>query len=286
MATPPQTETFDVTYGTGNGRDLHLDILRPDAPLHPLRPAVLWVHGSGWQAGDRQPNPNHLLAARGFVTATMSYRLSDEAVFPAQIHDVKAALRFLRATSEQWGIDAERIGIWGHSAGGHLAALAALSAGIPALEGDGGHSDESSEVQAAVPLSPPTDFLVDWFAASEFPPHEEALAAVSDFLDGDPLTDPAVADRARLASPARLVRPDAPPMLVVHGSLDDLVPVEQGRILVEALLDVADDASLLELPHDGHGLESVFTDPAGPAMAEIIAFFERILGPVPPVDAP
>lgn len=285
MATPPLVETFDVTYGTGNGRDLRLDILRPDVPLHPLRPAILWVHGGGWRAGERQPNPNQVLAERGFVTATMSYRFSDESVFPAQIHDVKAALRFLRATAENWGIEADRIGIWGHSAGGHLAALAAMSEGIPSLEGEGGHADESSAVQAAVPLSPPTDFLVDWFATSEYPPHDEALSAVHDLLDGNPLTDADVADRARMASPARLVRPDAPPVLVVHGTLDDLVPVSQAHLFVESLLDVGDDASLLELPHDDHGLESVFGDPRGLAMDEIVTFFERTLGPVPPTDA-
>lgn len=285
MASPPLAETFDVTYGTGSGRDLQLDILRPDVPLHPLRPAVLWVHGGGWRAGERQPHVNHVLAERGFVTATMSYRFSDEAVFPAQIHDVKAALRFLRATSEDWGLDAERIGIWGHSAGGHLSALAAMSEGIPSLEGEGGHPDESSAVQAAVPLSPPTDFLVDWFATSEFPPHEEALSAVQEFLDGNPLTESEVTSRAGLASPARLVQADAPPVLVVHGTLDDLVPVSQAHLFVEALLEVGNDASLLELPHDDHGLGSVFDEPTGVVMAEIIAFFERTLGPVPPVPA-
>ncbi len=285
MAAPQLVETFDLTYGTGNGHDLRLDILRPDALLHPLRPAVLWVHGGGWRAGERQPHPNRALAERGFVTATMSYRFSDENVFPAQIHDVKAALRFLRATSEDWGIDADRIGIWGHSAGGHLAALAAVSEGIPVLEGEGGHPDESSAVQAAVPLSPPTDFLVDWFAASDYSPHEEALSAVHEFLDGNPLTDPEIADRAQLASPARLVHAEVPPMLVVHGTLDDLVPVDQGKRFVEALLERGVDASLLELPHDDHGLGSVFEEPESAAMTEIIAFFERTLGPVPPMAA-
>jgi acetyl esterase/lipase len=288
-------ETFDVTYGTGGGHDLQMDILRPNAPLHPLRPAVLWVHGGGWRGGERQPHPNYVLAERGFVTATMSYRFSDEAFFPAQIHDVKAALRYLRGTSEEWGLDAERIGIWGHSAGGHLAALAAVSEGIPALEGEGGHPEESSAVQAAVPLSPPTDFLVDWFAHSDYPPHPEIEVVVRALLDGIDLTDPVVAERARLASPHLLVHPETPPVLVVHGTRDDAVPVAQGKLFVEALLDVGCDASLLELPHDDHALDSVFGDhgmvpvhvtdhdPVTPAMQEIVRFFERTLGPVPPL---
>jgi pectinesterase len=106
----------------------------------------------------RQPNPNRTLAEHGFVTATIDYRLSHEAIFPAQIHDVKAAIRFLRDNHQRFGIDPERIGVWGHSAGGHLAALAGVAGNVPELEGDGGTAGVSSAVQAAAPLSPPTLF--------------------------------------------------------------------------------------------------------------------------------
>jgi acetyl esterase/lipase len=273
----------DIPYGTGGGRDLLLDILRPDVPAHPLRPAVIWVHGGGWREGSRADSPNAMLARRGFVTASISYRLVDEAIFPAQIHDVKAAIRFLRANAPRWGIDPERIGIWGHSAGGHLAALAAVSEGIPALEGDGGSPDESSDVQAAVPMAPPTDFLVDWFADSGFPHHEDAWGAVENLLNGLDLDDPETSELARIASPARIATAGAPPILVVHGTLDDLVPVGQGRVFVNALLERGVDASLLELPHDDHGLGSVYgEDPVAvtPAGQEIIDFFVRTLGPV------
>ncbi len=284
MTTPSLIEHRDIAYGTGGGRELHLDILRPDAPATPARPAVLWVHGGGWAAGERQPSPSDLLATRGFITATMSYRFSDEAIFPAQIHDVKAAIRFLRANATEYGIDPERIGIWGASAGGHLAALAAVSEGIPQLEGEGGNPNESAAVQAAVPLCPPTDFLADWQSQTDFPPHPEVEHLIPTLLGGDDLNDPVIAERARLASPLQLVHADVPPVLVVHGTLDDLVPVLQGRTFVETLLEHDIDASLLELPNDDHGLQSVFEatpEDVTSAATEIINFFERTLGSPP-----
>ncbi len=287
--TPALIAEPDIPYGTGGGRELHLDILRPDLPLVPARPAVIWVHGGGWREGSRSPAPNVQLAKHGFVTASISYRLSDEAIFPAQIHDVKAAIRFLRANADRWGIDPARIGIWGHSAGGHLAALAAVTSGMPELEGDGGNPDQDSNVQASVPMSPPSDFTVDWYDESGFPPHERAPSAVDALFGGLDPADPADMDRARSASPIHHVSAGDPPMLVVHGALDDLVPIAQGRNLVLALQEHGVDALLLELPHDDHGLLQVFGDlgvhredgePVTPAMAEIVAFFVRTLEPV------
>lgn len=280
---PPLILESDIPYGNGGGRELLLEVLRPDVPPHPERPAVIWVHGGGWRGGERGENPNRMLAERGFVTVAISYRFSHEAIFPAQIHDVKAAIRFLRAHAERWGIDPERIGIWGHSAGGHLAALAAISGGLPALEGNGGNQDESSLVQAAVPMSPPTDFLVDWYAGSGFPPNEDGFSAVFELLGGNDLDDPEIWERAALASPVALATTAAAPMLIVHGTLDDLVPVDQGRKLVTTLLDLGVDASLLELPLDDHGLGSVYAeaiDAPSVAMEEVIDFFVRRLGPV------
>ena len=273
----------DIPYGTGGGRTLLLDVLRPDVPLHPPQPAVIWVHGGGWRGGERGEHPNRMFAERGFVTVTISYRFSHEAIFPAQIHDVKAAIRFLRASSERWGIDPERIGIWGHSAGGHLAALAAVSGGLPALEGDGGNADESSLVQAAAPMSPPTDFLVDWYEGSGFPPHEDGMSAVIDLLDGLDLMEPDIRERAELASPVVLASADAAPMLVIHGTRDDLVPVGQARKLVATLLDLGVDASLLEFSEGDHSMESLIGPEDGtitPARQEIIKFFIRTLGQV------
>jgi len=273
-----------IPYGTGSGRELLLDVQRPDVPISPSRPVVIWIHGGGWRGGEREPNPNPMLARRGFVTASVSYRLSVEAIFPAQIHDVKAAIRFLRASAIRWGIDPDRIGIWGHSAGGHLAALAAVSAGIPGLEGEGGWADESSEVQAAAPMSPPTDFLVDWYRESGMPPHEDGLSAIAELLDGLDLDDPVIRERAALASPIAMVSARTAPMLVVHGTEDDLVPIGQARKLVEALLEAGAEASLLELPGIDHSMEAMIGPEDGtitPVRKEIVDFFVRMLGPVP-----
>jgi acetyl esterase/lipase len=273
----------DIPYGTGSGRELVLDVLHLAPPGMSLRPAVIWVHGGGWRGGEREFNPNSMLAERGFVTATISYRFSQEAIFPAQIHDVKAAIRFLRANASRWRIDPERIGIWGHSAGGHLAALAAVSEGIPALEGEGGNPDESSLVQAAVPMSAPADFLVDWSEESAFPPHEEVIEVIPQLLGGADFDDPLISEQARLASPVALATADSAPMLVVHGTLDDLVPVSQSRRLVTTLIELGVDASLLEFPEGDHSMESMIGPENGtitPARQEIIDFFMRTLGPV------
>lgn len=280
---PSLTLETGIRYGTGGGRELTLDVLRPDLPLVPPRPAVIWVHGGGWRGGYRDPNPNPMLARRGFVTASIGYRLSEEAIYPAQIHDVKAAVRFLRANANRWGVDPERIGIWGHSAGGHLAALMAVSAGIARLEGEGGCADESSEVQAAAPMSPPTDFLVDWYKESGLPSHEDGLSAIAELLDGLDLDDPVIRDRAALASPVAMVTAEAAPMLIVHGVVDDLVPIGQARKLVNALLDVGVEASLLELPGIGHSQEMMIGPeeaPIGPVRKHVVEFFVRTLGPV------
>jgi acetyl esterase/lipase len=132
-------------------------------------------------------------------------------------------------------------------------------------------------------MSPPTDFLVDWYDDPGFPRHEDGMSPIVDLLGGYDLDDPTIRERARLASPVALATSESPPMLVVHGMRDDIVPVGQGRKLVTTLLDLGGEASLLELPMDDHGLASVFGDMgAAPpvAMGDVIAFFVQTLGSV------
>jgi arylsulfatase A len=151
---------LDVTYARYGDRSLEMDIYRPKEVWGDL-PAVVCIHGGGWQKGQRTNHANvaQELAARGYVAATISYRLSGEAPFPAAIHDCKAAVRFLRANAAEFGIDADNIGAIGLSAGGHLTALLATSAGQEQLEGEGGHAGVSSAIQAAVPMGAQTDLL-------------------------------------------------------------------------------------------------------------------------------
>ena len=149
---------LDVTYARYRERTLEMDIYWPNGKSGPL-PAVICIHGGGWAKGSRKSHTKiaQALAARGYVAATISYRLSGEAPFPAQIHDCKAAVRFLRANAAKYGADADQIGAIGLSAGGHLTALLATSGNVKELEGNGGNAKFSSVIQAAVPMGAQTD---------------------------------------------------------------------------------------------------------------------------------
>ena len=153
-------EKRDVTYARYGDRTLEMDIFRPKSSWGKL-PAIVCIHGGGWKKGDRSKFAPmaQAMAAKGYVAATISYRLSGEAQFPAAIHDCKAAVRFLRANADELGIDSRKIGAMGLSAGGHLTALLAATNGIPELEGNGGNADFSSAVQAAVPMGVPSDAM-------------------------------------------------------------------------------------------------------------------------------
>ena len=151
---------LNVTYARYGDRTLEMDVYRPKGVWGTL-PAVVCIHGGGWAKGNRLSHEKvaQAIAARGYVAATISYRLSGEAPFPAQINDCKAAVRFLRANAKKYGIDSDHIGAIGLSAGGHLTALLATSGGVAELEGEGGYPEFSSTIQAAVPMGAQTDFL-------------------------------------------------------------------------------------------------------------------------------
>jgi acetyl esterase/lipase len=236
-----------IRYGTAPGDvPLYLDVLAPDPrPARPA-PAVVYLHGGGWRSGERvsamPPWLNPILAGNGFVAVSVSYRLSDEAPFPAQIHDVKAAVRWLRANAAQLSIDPTRIGIWGDSAGGHLASLLALSDGVAELDGECGSPGESSAVQAVVARCAPADFL----ELNE--PADEVLVQ----LFGGRLDERA--ELRRLASPVCHVHAGAPPFLLVHGTADEVVPYKQATGLAEALRVHGVDVSLHTVPGGHHNL--------------------------------
>src|SRR6476469_5456429 len=154
-----------IVFAEVDGHPLRLDVLQPAERGRDRLPAVIWVHGGGWLEGWYTDGDSWWccppMAAAGFVTLSIMYRMSDEAIFPAQIHDVKGAIRWVRANAAELGVDPERIGIWGHSAGGHLAALAGVTGDLAALEGTVGPAGYASAVQAVVAGSPPTDFTGD-----------------------------------------------------------------------------------------------------------------------------
>lgn len=233
------TSLADVTYSTIPGyRPMVVDIYMPAKKGGP-KPLVLYIHGGGWVGGHTRhsgalgnfPAVLAKLASEGFVVASLEYRLADEAHFPAQLQDARAALRFLKANAAQYGIDPSRTGIWGGSAGGHLTALTALTCGVGYLDPAGTKAEVGSECAQAA---------VTWYGVFDF----GALAKVR--KDGN---DPAGAhllgcngacqpESYALASPVTYIDPRDPPMLLIHGEQDQVVPVAQSR-LAEARLKAA-----------------------------------------------
>ena len=207
----------EVTYARYGDRTLEMDIYRPKGEWGAL-PAVVCIHGGGWAKGDRTSHAKiaQALAARGYVAATISYRLSGEAPFPAQIHDCKAAVRFLRANAKTYGINPDQIGAIGLSAGGHLTALLATSGGVKELEGNGGHSKFSSTIQAAVPMGAQTDLLSE--RTREISAIEARGKIWRQFLGGALADQPAT---YLLASPLHHLDKADPPVWLITGQNDD-----------------------------------------------------------------
>ena len=226
-------------------RPRELDLYRPatDEPV----PLVVFLHGGGWRAGSRRsagpayarlsPTPFERVAQAGIAVASVDYRLSGEARWPAQLHDVKAAVRWLRSRAGELGIDADRIAAWGESAGGHLAALLGVTGSE--LDGDVGVRGPSAAVCAVAAWYPPTDLL-------ELPGDNGADAMAGDsreaLLLGGPL--PTLPELARQASPVAHVSAAAPPFLLLHGRADRLVSYRQSDRLRDALAAVGASVDL------------------------------------------
>ncbi|MBE3584306.1 MAG: alpha/beta hydrolase [Limnochordaceae bacterium] len=264
----------DLTYATVNGKALLLDLYLPPEPAGPL-PLIVWVHGGAWRSGSKE-NPRLALEMvyRGYAVASINYRLSQEAVFPAQIQDVKAAIRWLRANSSTYGLDPERIGAWGSSAGGHLVALLGTSGGVDLFDQGGGNYDQSSRVQAVVDFYGPTDFLQinSMMEAGSLRDRPSAAYSALSLLLGGPIRDNL--DKAAAASPITYITPDDPPFLIVHGKQDRTVPYQQSVIFYDALRRAGVEATLVILPEAQHG-GPAFSDPQ--LLEQIADFFDRHL---------
>ena len=246
----------DLEYCRVDGRPLLLDLYLPTGAGR-RRPAVLWVHGGGWQGGSREDAMVPLwLVGRGYAVASLDYRLSGEAVFPAQIEDCKAAVRWLRAQAVRYHLDPERIGAWGISAGGHLAALLGTTGDVKELEGHGGHLEFSSRIQAACVYCGPTDFLqmLPLRGRELFDLTISVMAA----LIGGPLEENE--DKVARANPVTYVTPDDPPFLIMNGDADPLVPPGQAEVLYRALRKAGVEAALHIIEGGGHIFFSSETD--------------------------
>jgi arylsulfatase A len=206
----------NLTYARYGERTLALDLYRLKDASTPL-PAIVCIHGGGWFQGDRSSMRPlaQALAARGFVAVTISYRLSGEKKFPAQIEDCKAAVRWLRANATKYGMDPEAIGVTGLSAGGHLAALLATSGGVKELEGDGGIAAQSSAVQAGIAMGAQSDLLTERIRTlSKAPENPHYRPFLGGTMDDMPKT-------YALASPRHHLDKGDPPLLFMTGELDD-----------------------------------------------------------------
>lgn len=221
----------EIEYARVGETRLPLDLYTPaDQPNNSHRPKlIVWLHGGAWRSGSRDFMPLSPLVEQGYAVASVDYRLTSVAPFPAQAHDVKAAIRFLRAHAEKLKLDTRRITLAGSSAGGHLAALVGVTNGHSELEGEvGNHHDQSSDVQAIVDFFGPTNLTT---ILDQSTPHGLGvrIPALQLLLGGQPDDKP---ELAKLASPVFHVDDSDPPLLIIHGDQDPQVPINQSHELV------------------------------------------------------
>jgi acetyl esterase/lipase len=233
----------DVPYIENGHERNRLDLYLPEKAEGPL-PLVVWIHGGAWMGGSKDGCPAAQFVAKGYAVASINYRLSQHAVFPAQIEDCKAAIRWLRANAAKYQIDPNRIGVWGASAGGHLVAMLGVTGSVKELEGTGGNLDQSSHVQC----------VVDWFGPSNLltmaGSHNNPGSPESRLIGG-PVQDNK--EKARKASPVTYVGKNAAPFLIMHGDQDNVVPPGQSDELAAALKKAGVEVTLQVVQGNGHG---------------------------------
>jgi len=248
-ALPSNVRTeLDIPYAATDNPRQRLDLYLPKkaADEGPL-PLVVYVHGGGWQGGDKRGGAMlvPLVQSGEYALASVGYRLTGETIWPAQIHDCKAAIRWLRANAAKYGIDPDRIGVAGSSAGGHLVCLLGTTAGVAELDGTiGAHDDEDTRVVCVVNQFGPTDFA-DIDGAND-----AAKGMVAKLLGGRPQEVPEV---ARAASPLAHVTKDDAPVLCIHGTADQLVPYSQSTKLDRACAEAGVECIMLTVDGGGHG---------------------------------
>ena len=244
-------------------------------------PVVLIIHGGGFMFGDKSHQLSQagtdILLSNGYAVANANYRLSTEAKAPAQVLDVKTAVRWLRANSQKYNLNADKIGAWGASSGGNLAALLGTSCGVAELEGsDLGYADQSSSVQAVVDWFGPIDFLKmdEQFRARGREANHDIPDSFEAILIGAPIqTRP---DLVKVVNPLTYVSPSAAPILIQHGREDALIPWEQSQILYDALKPlIGEEAVLTVIEGAGHGGGQKFWDPKN--IEILLRFLEKYL---------
>jgi acetyl esterase/lipase len=246
----------DLPYVTDGHFRQRLDLYLPDreAPA----PLVVWIHGGAFRVGDKANGAPLEYLAAGYAIASINYRLSQHALWPAQIEDCKAAVRWLRAHAARYNLDPRRVVAWGPSAGGHLSAMLGVTGHVHEFE-VGEHLEQSSRVQAVIDYFGPTDFLqMDAHRPPDGMVHDLPDSPESELVGGPIQDNPQAVARA---NPVTYVRSDAAPFLIVHGDRDPLVPHHQSTLLDAALRQAGVPVSFYTVVGAGHG---GFTDPQVP----------------------
>lgn len=266
----------DLAYVTSGHAQQKLDLFVPEKAAGPT-PLLVWIHGGAWVSGDKADNPplRRGYVQRGYAVASLNYRLSQTALYPAQIEDCKAALRWLRAHAKEYNLDPARIGVWGGSAGGHLVALLGSTGDIKDFD-VGEHLDQSSAVQAAGDYFGPTDFVqMDAHAVKGARLIHDSPQSPESRLIGGPIQDQVNAAKVQRANPITFVTKGDTPFLIVHGDQDPLVPHHQSELLYAALKNAGVPARFHTIKGAGHGEGFGGQDVAG----MVAAFFDfHLLG--------
>jgi acetyl esterase/lipase len=314
LAGPPPT-VRDIVYATTDSasRAGHLlDLYLPTASAGPT-PVVIFSAGSAWMANNGRQGAQRLAAElnkAGYAVAGVAIRTSGQTTFPGQLHDIKAAIRWLRSNSAKYNLNSDRIGIVGESSGGWLSTMAAVTGDVTDLEGNLGTTGVSSAVQAAIAFYPPTDFLqMDAWALKPCDPAVGLDPSRAFCHDGPESPESRLIgcaiqscpEKTQRANPIRYISKSDPPIMIIHGGSDALVPHAQGEMLYQALNKACHDAVFISLPVAGHGnWSSMMTDsalvvaatrratsssgcaveyprPYTPTWATVVEFFDRSL---------
>ena len=237
----------DLAYVENGHAQQKLDLYLPAQPKGPM---LVWIHGGGWRGGTKNNPPGLAMLKEGVTVASVEYRFSQHAIFPAQIEDCKAAIRWLRAHATEYGYDPKKIAVWGASAGGHLVALLGVTGQVRDFD-VGANLDRSSAVQC----------VIDWFGPADFPGYDEKLPtpmvqrenpdSVIAQLFGGPVSQKL--ELAKRASPVTWATKDAAPILILQGTNDPLVPLDQSQRLADKYKAVGAEVTLEVIEGAGHG---------------------------------
>jgi acetyl esterase/lipase len=271
------TAEYDVKYVPDGDKSQALDIYYPEKASEKPQPLLVWIHGGGWSAGSKSGCRYVNEVPRGYIAASVEYRFSQKAIFPAQAQDCQAAIRWLRANAKKYNIDPQHIGIGGDSAGGHLVALLGTEGGKKAFPPIGGNEDQSDRVQAVEDLYGPADFYTVVAQATE---DKTPSAFKAKWNHGDPYSNLIGGglgldkEKCDAVSPTHYVSKDNPPFLILHGDHDALVPYAQSIELTDLLTKAGVEVTLQRIPGAGHG-GPAFGLPAVNKLVD--AFFDKHL---------